>query len=324
VNSMFFRTVAASLRHRFSLYFPMIIAVTIALCLIGAARIIGNSFTGVVDHEMQKYGANVILRADAAAGTSNGIPLWISRRTMNGHSFQVASGDLSALLDMNPAWVVQGKGDLLIGQSLAEQLHIRKGEQVTFGDASGSAALLKTGMDFDSMIFISGARNGAPDLRVLRTSNPEQYQGENAIVLRELVKSKFAVLRSVERLMFYIALIAAVASIAAIVNMARIDAGSRRREFAIFQTLGALQSNLVSLIGTEYLFLATTTVLLGSVGALALAGMLLHFIAGTAPVIDPGFLISICITAVVAFGIAAGISLTETFRTSVIAKLRRG
>lgn len=315
------KIVFRSLRSRLGLYIPMIIAVVVTLCLIGAAVIVGDSFHSIVDRQMAKYGANVILKNPSKDDMSKGVSVEVQASKLHGEPVQLAVASTELLLKQNPAWLVRGDGNFLVGQEVASRMSVKQGEQITLSGKSGTAAILKSGTQFDQYVFTEGiAKN--PTLELIRSDNPDTYRGRNAVILSEMVKSKYTVLESVGRLMLVMAIISAIASIATVVNLARVDAGRRQKEFGIFKSLGASGGRITKLISSEYLVLAGIAIVTGIAGSAALSWGIIHFVADSTPQWNLWSTLDIALITILAFGSAGLTYILESKRHQVAEELR--
>jgi len=315
------KIIIRSLRSRAGLYIPMIIAISVTLWLIGAAVIIGDSFQAVVDKQMAKYGANVILKSPSKDAAREGVPIEVRQTERDGESVRLALTSIAALLDQNPAWLVRGDGTFLVGQKVASRLSLEQGDQITIDGKTGRAALLKSGTQFDEYIFTNG-RVDNPSLGLIRSESPGQYRGSNAVILSEMVKSRYAVLQSVGRLMLIIAILSSIASIATVINLARVDAGRRQQEFGIFKSLGSTGGRIGRIIGSEYLVLSGVAILIGVSGSLGLSWGILHFVSGTGIEWNIGNALYITTITLIAFGSAGITYYTASKRHMVVEELR--
>lgn len=305
------------------LYVPMLIAVVASLSLIGAVDIVDRSYGVLIDRQMQQYGANVILRAGAVDSVSGGVPVHVERISYRGEEVNLATTTTDRLLSMNPAWLVKGSGPVLVGEEVADRFDLSRGAQSPFPDVPGTIALLASGTRFDSHVFVDG-RVENPSMLLLRSANPSAYRGtEQAVVLSEMVKSRYDVLTQVRRLLLIVALLSGLATVATIVNLTRLDAEERRKEFGIFRAMGATPSHLRALLGGEYAFLAVLSWLLGTAGAFGLSWLILQTAADTAPVLSVYPLLYVGGIGAGAFGLAAWIYLSISNRHRVINQLRR-
>ena len=315
------KIILRSLRSRAGLYVPMIIAVAVTLCLIGAAVIVGDSFHTVVDNQMAKYGANVILKSSSKDVTGEGVSVEVRQADLNGESVRLALTSTGALLAQNPAWLVRGNGEFLVGQEVASDLSIDQGMQITVDGKTGRVALLESGTQFDNYIFTDGTVEN-PSLALIRSDSPEQYRGNNAVILSEMVKSRYTVLQSVGRLMLFIAVISAIASVATVVNLARVDAGRRQQEFGIFKSLGSSGGQIARIIGSEYLVLSGIAILIGIAGSLGLSWGILHFVSNSGIEWNVDSALYITIITLIAFGSAGVTYYVESKRHMVAEELR--
>lgn len=318
---MFTKMIVSSLRYRKKLYIPMLIAVIISLFLIGAASILGDSFNKVIDQEMKQYGANVILKPEKNEEVSEGVALEVKNKTIKGTVVQIASTSIKELLNMNPAWLVKGEGQFYIGESIANKMGWKRGDELRINDRKGKIALIKSGTEFDSFIFTEGKAEN-PTMILIRAGNPENYRDKNAVILEEMVKSKYAVLENIRLLMFYIALISAVASIAAVINLARVDASSRSKEFGIFKSLGASYPSIFKLIAAEFIMMALISALVGIAGSYGLAWIILLMISNTLPSLNILGMAYVFATGIIAFSFSALIYIIESKRRLAVEELR--
>lgn len=319
---MLWKMISSSIWFRRGLYVPMLVTVTITLALIGAVRIVDSSFDTIVDREMQNYGANVILTPRGESmPREQGVAVEVKTTEFKRENVQLAVTDVQALLRLNPAWVVKGEPGVLVGQNLADRLNLTGGETVEIDNYRGKAVILDSGMEFDSFMLVNGKAQH-PSMIFIRSDHPENYRGKNAIILKEMVRSRYNFLESIQKLMLYVALISAMASMAAIVNLARLDAGARRSEFGIIKALGAGRRIVRKVILAEFSVVTTISVILGVVTAMVLAGAILFLAANAAPSFNYQMIGYICLTAVAAFGLAAFIYLMEAKKQNVVAEMR--
>ena len=315
---MLLRFVTSSIWYRRGLYLPMLAAVTVTLGLIGAIRIVGNSFESIVDREMRHYGANVILNGENYALIEDPhVLVAVQIVELKGQSVKLGITDVEALLRMNSAWMVRGHPGILMGRTLAAQLGISQGDSVAVAGHVQPIGILDSGMEFDSFVLMNGIVD-KPAMIFIRCEHPEKYRDRNAVVLEEMIRSKYNFLQSIQRLMLYIALITALASISAIVNLARLDASNRRGEFGVLQALGAEAATLRKVLAAEFSILTVTAGLMGVLASIAVAGGILHFAANAAPRPDIAVVGHVFSTSIAAFAIAALIYLMESGKQNVI------
>lgn len=310
---MLLRAVLSSLRHRARLYLPMVVAVAVSLSLLGSAGIVGSSFDEVVDREMRDYGANVFIRPDGAAPrvTDEHVEVALDK---SGEGFVVAETDVDTLIEMNPAWLVRGNGTALVGADVAKRLNVSPGSTLRVDGETHRASVLVTGTEFDSFVVIEG-RVSDPSLILVRAEDPSSYRGEDAEVLQEMVKAKYRFLGGVRELLLYVAILSGLASGAAVVNLARMDAGSRRREFGVLEALGARRTDVAKLVGAEFAALSGATAALGVLGSLGLSWAILSLDAGVAPSVGTEPVLQVIGTSFVAFGAAGSIYVLESSRS---------
>lgn len=318
---MLLKFVSSSMRHRLGLYVPMLITIVISLALLGSAEIVGGSFKQVVNREMGKYGANVILIPDGNTQVNEGVPVQVKNAKVGEAEVSLATANVAELLKMNPAWIVRGEGNVLVGKSVAEQIGLAKESVVEIEGIKGRVALLESGTEFDSYIMVNGEVE-SPSMILLKTDTPEQYKGKNAIVLEEMVKSKYGFLESIKKLMLYVAIISALTSMAVVVNLARIDAGERKREFGILSALGALPRTIAKFVLTEFLVLSSASGLFGLVLSWSLSWAVLAFTVSASPTLSLNILWYVLATSFIAFSLASLIYLVEFRRHNVVQELR--
>jgi len=322
MKSMLLKIVSASIWFRRGLYLPMLITLIVTLALIGAVGMVESSFNKIVDQEMKKYGANVILIPDEKTQLDEeNVPVYLKTVEYNGQEVGVAITQIAPLLKMNPAWVVKGEPGILVGEALAEKYKIRMGDAIKLGEREGAAAILKTGTEFDSLFVMEGKVEKA-SMILIQSDNPEKYAGQNAIILRELVLSKFFFLTGIKKLMLYVALITAIASIIAIVNLARVDAGSRRREFGILKALGAGQKTIGRLMVMEFAFVSIFSGILGLIMSTALAAAIILSVARIIPVPNLKSTLFVFSTAIISFGMAFLIYWMESRKQEVYQEMK--
>lgn len=321
---MYFRIIISSIKRRAGLYIPMLIAVSISLCLIGAESIVASNFNELMNNEMLKYGANVILKSPLPTNVSANdeiVKMYTSDKLINGRSVRTAFVSILDLLKMNRAWLVKGGSGILVGEDAAARLHFHKGDTLQIGGVRDKAAILESGTDFDSYIFIN-KKVDAPNMELIRTSTPAKYTGANTVILSEMLKTKNAVLESVKKLMFFVALISMLVAAAAIINLSRTDAGARRKEFGIFKSLGASYTSILKLISGEFMLLAFVSFAIGALAAALLSWMILSFSADAVPHIRFGSLVVVAATSFAAFLIAVSVYLIESRRMDAAEELR--
>lgn len=318
---MLLKIVTSSIRYRLKLYIPMLIAIVVSFSLIGAADTVGRGFDEVVDREMSKYGANVILTPDNGEKVDEGVALYIDEVTLNGSTAYIATTDLLQLLEMNPAWIVRGNGSILVGKDIAEAWGILQGDFIEINNLEGRAAILDSGTEFDSFIIANGSAEKA-SMVLIKTSAPEKYRGKNAVILEEMVKARYIFLESIKKFMIYVAAISTISSLAAVINLTRMDAGARRKEFGIIKALGASQYNVIKVIFAELAFISAVAVLFGITASIALSQVILGSIADVPLVFSINTAGYIIIASFAAFAIASLIYLIESKRQEVITEIR--
>ncbi|MBI4285838.1 MAG: FtsX-like permease family protein [Chloroflexi bacterium] len=318
---MLFRVVSASIRHRLGLYVPMLITIIISLALLGAAEIVGVSFKGIVNREMEKYGANVILIPEKGEVVNEGVPVQVRNTRLGDAEVNLAMANTGALLAMNPGWLVKGEGDVLVGSSVAAQLGLTRDSPIEIDGIQGKVAILESGTEFDAFVIVNGEA-AQPSMVLLKTADPAQYKGKNAIILEEITRAKYGFLESIRRLMLYVALISALSAIAVIINLARIDAGERQKEFGILGALGALPSTIARFILAEFLLLSGFSAVLGLVFSMALSWALVALTAKAWPALSFGAVWYVFGTALASFVLASSIYIMEFRRHSIVEEIR--
>lgn len=319
---MLWKIISSSIRFRLNLYVPMLVAVVISLSLIGAAEIVGNSFREIVNREMKKYGANVILTPEKDIEVNQGVAVSVKDAEFRNAEVSLASTNIKELLKLNPAWLVKGNGNILVGRTVAEQFNIAEGSLVEIEDIKGHAAILDSGTEFDSFIIVNG-KVQKPSMILIRTDEPEKYRGrKDAIIREEIVKTKYKFLESIKRLMLYVAIISAVSSMAAVVNLARIDAGDRRKEFGVFKALGAFSNTIAKIVLSELTVLSSISGALGLLASLALSWLILSLTADTSPVMNFKSVLYVFATSFVAFGLTFLIYIFESRTRDVVREIR--
>ncbi|SMO64495.1 ABC transporter permease [Fodinibius sediminis] len=318
---MLLNIVTKSIKSRRDLYFPMIMAVVITLSLIGAAEVVGDEFNRVIDREMSKYGINVILRLEEGEQATAGVPVQLKTASVNGEQKELAVTPVFSLMEINPAWIILGQSDYVVGQLVADELGIEQGDALTIDGALIQPSILKSGTRFDSYIFSNGTPQNA-SLALIRTDNPGMYEGRNAIILKEMVQTRYRFLGSIESLMLTIAMISVLASFATVINLARLDAGKRRKELGIFKSLGGSGSRILLLISSEYLILSLVSIIAGVAGTLLLSWAILQYVADYAPVIGLTTIFYISGVTFIAFGFAGLTYMIESHNHNVVHELR--
>jgi len=300
----------------------MLAAVAISLCLIGAAAVVGSSFDKIIDKEMTKYGANVILKSNSVGHIEDeNVPLYIKKLKINGKDVSVAEGSIQYLLKINPAWLVKGRTNILVGKTAASKLNLKAGQATEINGVKGMIAVFESGTDFDSFIFINKKAN-SPNMFLIKTNNPMKYKGMNAVILEEMVRTKYAVIESIKKLMVFIALISAIASITAVINLCRVDTAGRRKEFGIFKSLGASYKSIWKLIGSEFSLLAVISFIIGFAGSILLSWLVINYTAHTMISVNLQSLIIIGITSLLSFSFAAMVFIIESKRLHIVEELK--
>ncbi len=323
---MLMKTVLSSIRHRAKLHIPMILAVALSLSLIGASGILQNSFDTVVEKEMRKYGANVILKPEngevenAVYPGDEWVAIYVKTARMGGSEISLAVTDVERLMQMNPAWVLRGEGDVIVGREVAERLGIESGDAIEVNAIKGRAAILDSGTEFDSFVILSGTAEKAT-MVLIRTDSPDRYRSGDAIILEEMVRTKFSFLRGIEKLLLYIAGVSVVSSLITIVNLSRADAGKRRREFGIMRAVGADTKMIGKLILTEFGILAMISALLGAIFSVILSWVILAKTVGTLPDLSSESLAALISLSAGAFYAVSLMYLVESSRKEVVNEL---
>lgn len=319
---MLLKLVSASLWHRRSLYLPMLLSVVLALGLIGAGDIVGSSAGGIVDREMRKYGANVILTPDGGPLPEGGLPVRLKTQQFGGEAITVAVTDQAGLLRMNPAWKLNGKGRLWVGKLLAERLNLRAGSRVNLGGVSGTAAILESGTEFDDFLVVEGEPSPASVI-MIASAQPQQYRRRGAIIMEEMLHSRFRFLESITRLLTYVALAAGLAALATVINSFQMDAGARLREIGIFKALGSRRRAIGAALSLELAFLALICAGLGSAAGLAIATLILQLSAQAQPVFSPAIGVHVLQTSVTAFALVGIIFWWQSSRHEAVTEMGR-
>ncbi len=323
---MLIRVVLSSIRYRVKLHIPMILAVALSLSLIGASGIIQKSFDTVVEKEMGKYGANVILKPEngvvekAAYPGDEWVAVYVKTVRIDGYEVSLAVTDVEKLMRMNPAWVLKGEGDVIVGRELAERLRIESGDAVEVNAIKGRAAILDSGTEFDSFVILSGMAEKVT-MVLIRTDNPDRYRNGDAIILEEMVRTKFSFLKGIEKLLLYIAGVSVVSSLITIVNLSRADAGKRRKEFGVMRAVGADAKMIGKLILTEFGILAIISALLGAIFSVILSWVILVKTAGTLPDLSFESLATLIALSAGAFYAVSLMYLAESSRKEVVNEL---
>ena len=323
---MLMKVVFSSIRYRIRLYTPMIFAVSLSLSLIGASGILQNSFDTVVEKEMRKYGANVILKPEngevenAVYPGDEWVAIYVKTARMDGSEISLAVTDVEKLMRMNPAWILKGEGNVIVGRELAERLGIESGDAIEVNGVKGRAAILDSGTEFDSFVILNGTAKRAT-MVLIRTDNPERYRSGDAIILEEMVRTKFSFLRGIEKLLLYIAGVSVVSSLITIVNLSRADAGKRRKEFGIMRAVGADTKMIGKFILTEFGILAVISALLGAIFSVILSWIILVKTADTLPDLSSKFIVTLISLSAGAFYAVSLMYLVESTRKDVVNEL---
>ena len=319
---MYFKLIISSVKHRLALYIPMLAVMAVSLCLIGAASLVSSNFDKILDKEMANYGANVILKSNSGISINDGnVPLRVQGEQIKGRKISVAEGSLASLLKMNPAWLVKGSSRILAGSLVAPELGLKQGQTTTIGDVTGKVSILESGTDFDSYIFLD-KKTEAPNMFLIRTNDPSKYRGMDAVVMEEMVRTKYAVLASIKRLMFFIALITAIASVAAVINLCRVDAGRRKREFGVFKSLGGSIKTIRKLLCSEFALLAITSFIAGFTASVLLSWGILNYAARASVSLSLQSVFITGATSIIAFSLAAMIFIFESKHVHAMEELR--
>ena len=323
---MLMKVVFSSIRYRIRLYTPMILAVSLSLSLIGASGILQNSFDTVVEKEMRKYGANVILKPEngevenAVYPGDEWVAVYVKTARIDGSEVSLAVTDVERLMRMNPAWVLKGEGDVIVGRELAERLGIESGDSVEVNGVKGRAAILDSGTEFDSFAILNGTAEKAT-MVLVRTDNSDRYRSGDAIILEEMVRTKFSFLRGIEKLLLYIAGVSVVSSLITIVNLFRADAGKRRREFGIMRAVGADTKMIGKLILTEFGIIAMISALMGAIFSVILSWIILVKTADTLPDLSSESIATLIALSAGAFYAVSLMYLVESKRKDVVNEL---
>ena len=318
---MLLRLVVASLRYRARLYLPMLVAVALSAGLVGTGMSVGESFAGIVEEKMQMYGANVILTPEEGEPLPpGGVGVELRPERLRGTGVTLAITNLEALLEMNPAWMVRGEGEILVGAKLAERLGISQGEEVEVGKLRGRAAILESGTEFDSYLLVNGTP-GEVSMLLLRVEEPGRYRGRG-IVLEEMLRAKYAFLEGIRTLILYVSVLTAAAALAGTASLARMDAGERRREFGVLRALGASRGRLARVVLAEYAAVGALSCALALGVWAVLSSLVLRLSTGAAPVLSAATGGTVLVLCFLAFFGVSGIYLLEATRKEAVEELR--
>lgn len=319
---LFHKIILSSIKYRLGLYSPMLIAVAISLCLIGAASLVSSNFNHILNREMKKYGANVIVKTKGKIPINGQhVALQVNDTVIGNRKISMASGSIKNLLQINPAWTAKGAPSIMVGNQVAGELNLKQGQTIEMHGVVGEVSVFESGTDFDSFIFID-KKAVEPNMYMVRTDHPEQYRSMNAVIMEEMVRTKYAVLSSIKKLMFFIALISVVASITTVINLCRVDAASRRKEFGIFKSLGASMFSIWKLLSFEFSILALVAFVAGLAGSVLLSWLVLYYAAGASLTMNLQSVVVIAVTSLVSFSFAALIFIIESKRVHVMEELR--
>jgi hypothetical protein len=318
---MLAKIVTSSIRFRLDLYIPMLIAIVVSLSLVGSAEIVGKTFGKIVGREMAKYGANVILVPEEDSEVSEGVALFVTPVKLGNVEVRLVSTDIPELLEMNPAWMVKGSGNILVGKSVGANLDIRQESFLEVGETSGRVAILESGTEFDTFIIVNGIVE-KPSMVLIRTDDVEKYRDKNAVILEEMLTTKYAFLGSMKKLILYVSLISGLASMAAVVNLVRMDLRTRRKEFGILKALGALQSTLVKIVLTEFAVLFSLSGALAIGVSSLIAWSILTFVVGASPELDLATALYIFSISFLAFGLSSLVYILEFKRRDVVEEIK--
>ncbi len=318
---MLIKIVTSPIWFRLDLYVPMLIALVVSLSLVGSAEIVGNTLGEIVHKEMANYGANVILVPEENSEVSEGVALFVRTVKLGDVDVRLASTNIPELLKMNPAWIVKGDGTILLGKRVAADLDIHPESFLEVGETSGQVAILESGTEFDSFIIVNG-RFEKPSMILIQTDDVEKYRAKNAVVLEEMLTTQYAFLGSMKKLILYVSLLSALASLAAVVNLARMDSRARRKELGILKALGALRHTLVKIILTEFAVLFSLSGALAIGASFGIAWFILTFTSSTTPSLDLGTALYVFAIAFVAFGFLSLVYILELQKCDVVEDFR--
>ncbi|HEY4722621.1 MAG TPA: FtsX-like permease family protein [Anaerolineae bacterium] len=314
---MFWHILMKSLRHRWSRIAIAALAVTMGASLAAAALSVSIGMDEKVGRTLRAYGANIMLVPKAAAlGASDAalnesdltqlnqatlsasllgyVPFLYAVVESNDRTVALAGTWFDAALRVNPWWKIEGnapanddRDSVLIGVNVAEQWHVKTGDEITVRYRETKTTfrvtgVLNTGGTEDDQILVSlaaaqqllnrpgqvsvvqisalvqGTQMSIEDLaRTLEQVMPDAQ----AKTVRQIAEGEVALIRRVQLLLGLIAaivLIAAALSVSATMTTVMLE---RRREIGLMKAIGAEARRIGAL------FLAESGVI-GAVGGI--------------------------------------------------------
>jgi ABC-type antimicrobial peptide transport system permease subunit len=203
---------------------------------------------------------------------------------------------------------------------LADKLGIESGDVIEIGGFRGKAAILDSGTEFDSFVIVDGIAEKST-MVLIRTDNPEKYRSGGAVILEEMVRTKFSFLRGIEKLLFYIAAVSAVSTLITIVKLSRIDAGKRRKEFGVMRAVGADTKTIGKFVFAEFGILTLLSAALGILLSFTLSWAILAGTAGTFPEFSFRSSVNLILLSATAFYAVSLIYLVESTKKDLVNEL---
>jgi putative ABC transport system permease protein len=303
-RKMFFQMIwRASLRRKGATLLALV-SVTIAACVATALLGLYADMESKISREFRGFGASLVVvakdgqvfdpesinSAKAKLGSNATlIPVsYVVAKTASGKPIVVVGTDIQQAKKLNSYWSVEGSGDALVGERAKKALAGEESQTLTFNGkalALASAAILKTGGDEDSRIYLPldqlaawtglqpntlevGVNGKAADIESAAATLKQALPSADVRPIRQVAEAEAHILSRTRAV--FLGCMATIVAVVGLCVFATLTASvfERRKDYAVMKALGSTQR------GLNALFLAET-------GSLGIVGGITGFVLGT-------------------------------------------
>ncbi|MDR3216868.1 MAG: ABC transporter permease [Clostridiaceae bacterium] len=303
---MYLKMVTSSLLRRRSRMIVALLAIIIGATILSGMITVYYDIPRQMGSEMRSYGANLVLIPSGEGMTADdvneakkyfptsgevvGIAAYrYSTGKINEQPFMVAGTEFDAVKKVSPFWHVTGSypsasGEILIGQDVAELLHVLTGDIVTlYGNAGDSSiysadlrisGIVKTGgteegfiymtlSDLEGLIGGTGKIDAAECSIVATASEIDTAAAEiaarvpavSAYPVKKVTSSEQAVLSKLTSLVLLVTIVVLILTMICVSTTMMAVVAERRREIGLKKAIGASNRNIIVEFLGENIFL---------------------------------------------------------------------
>ena len=313
-RSFYFKMITGSIMRRRSRMVIALLAVAIGATILSGLVTIYYDVPRQMGQEFRSYGANLTLMSSGAGdilesdlekavsliprGQLVGMASFrYETMALNRIPFTAVGADFESVKKTRPYWLVDGeyplgKGEVLLGQSVAQTLAAKAGSELSLGgtDSSGKefsekvtvSGVVQTGSGEEDCIFMTEGemvrlmgKGGVLDiaecsisadlgeLEEIRSRISETVPGITARLVKRVTQSEGAVLKKLQSLVWIVTLVVLALTMVCVATTMMAVVAERRKEIGLKKALGASNQNLVEEFLGEGLFLGAVGGVLG-------------------------------------------------------------